>query len=56
MKSEEEARHVKYARQEAKEHDHAQLKLEEGVRLSLEARRREEDEDLRLNAEDTGLK
>ena len=35
MKSEEEAHLVKDARKEAKENKHAQLKAEEGVRLSL---------------------
>ena len=37
MKAEEEASLVKDARQEAKENEHAQLKVEEGVRLVLEA-------------------
>ena len=35
MKAEEEACLVKDARQEAKENEHAQLKVEEGVRLAL---------------------
>ena len=35
MKEEEEARLVEDARQEAKENEHAQLKVEEGVHLSL---------------------
>ena len=37
MKAKEEAHLVKYAIQEAKYHEHAQLKVEEGVRLALEA-------------------
>ena len=37
MKAEEEARLVEDARQEEKENRHAQLKVEEGVRLALEA-------------------
>ena len=47
---------VKDARQEAKEHEHALLKIEEGVRLALEARRRAKEDDLGLKAEDTRLK
>ena len=43
MNSEEEARLVEDARQEAKENEHAQLKVEEGVRLALEARQRAEE-------------
>ena len=35
MKAEEEARLVGDARQVAKENEHAQLKVEEGVRLAL---------------------
>ena len=35
MKAEEEARLVEDARQIAKENEHAQLKVEEGVRLAL---------------------
>ena len=35
MKAEEEARLVEDARQEAKENEHAELKVEEGVRLAL---------------------
>ena len=34
----EEARLAKHTRNEAKENEHAQLKVEEGVRLALEAR------------------
>ena len=56
MKSEEEARLVKDASKEAKEHDNVQLKAEEGFRLALEARRRVEEEDLGLNAEEARLK
>ena len=56
MKAEEEELLVKYARQEAKEHEHAQLKVEEGFRLALEARRRVEEEDLGLKAEKVRLK
>ena len=56
MKAEEEARLVKDARQEAKENYHTQLKLEEGVRLALEARQRVEEEDLGLKAEEARLK
>ena len=51
MNAEEEACLVEEARQEAKYHDHEQLKLEEGVRLTLEARRRSEEEDLGIKAE-----
>ena len=40
MKAEEEARLSEDARNEAKENKHAQLKVEEGIRLALEARRR----------------
>ena len=56
MKAEEEARLVENARQEAKENEHAQLKVEEGVLLALEARRRADKEDLRLKAEEARLK
>ena len=56
MKSEEEAHLVKDARQEAKEKYHEQLKVEEGVRLTLEARRRAEEEDLWLKSEEARLK
>ena len=56
MKAEEEAHIVEDARQEAKENEHAQLKVEEGVRLSLEARRKAEEEDLGLKAEEARLK
>ena len=35
MKAEEEARLVEDARQEAKENENSQLKVEEGVRLTL---------------------
>ena len=35
LKAEEEARLVEDARHEAKENEHAQLKVEEGVRLAL---------------------
>ena len=38
MKAEEESRLAEDARNKAKENEHAQLKLEEGVRLALEAR------------------
>ena len=55
MNSEEEARLVKYASQEAKEHGHAQLKIEEGVHLALKTRRRVEEEGLGLKAEDARL-
>ena len=54
MKAEEEARLDKDGRKEANEHDHAQLKVEEGVRLTLEVRRRAED--LGLKAEEARLK
>ena len=40
FKAEEEACLVEDARKEAKENEHAQLKVEEGVHLALEARRR----------------
>ena len=43
MKAEEEARFVEDARLEAKENEHTQLKVEEGVRLALEARHRVEE-------------
>ena len=56
MKAEEEACLIEDARKEAKENEHAQLKVEEGVRLALEARRRAEEEDLGLKAEDARLK
>ena len=55
MKAEEEARIFKDARKEAKENEHAQLKVEEGVRLSLEVRRWAEEEDLGLKAEEARL-
>jgi len=35
LKAEEEARLVEDARQETKDNEHAQLKVEEGVRLAL---------------------
>ena len=56
MNSEEEASIVKYKNKEAKEHEHAQLKVEEGVCLALEAKRRAEEEYLGLNPEETRLK
>ena len=56
MKAEEEARLFEYARKEAKDHEYAQLKVEEGVRLALEARWRAEEEDLGLKAEEARLK
>ena len=56
MKAEEEARLVEDARNEAKENEHTQLKVEEGVRLALEARQRVEEEDLGLKAEEARLK
>ena len=56
MKLEEKARLVKDARQEAKYCENAQLKVEKGVCLSLEARRRAEEEDLGLKAEESRLK
>ena len=56
MKSEEEARFVKDARQETKEHEHAQLNIEEGVRLTLEVGHRGEKEDLVMKAEETRMK
>ena len=56
MKAEEEARLAEDARQEAKEHENARLKVEEGVRLNLEARRRAEEEDLGVEAEEARLK
>ena len=56
MKAEEEARLVEDARQEAKENKHVQLKVKEGVRLALEARRRAEGEYLGLKAEEVRLK
>ena len=56
MKAEEETRFFKYARQEVKENEHAQLKVEEGDCLALEARRRAEEEDFGLKAEEARLK
>ena len=56
MKAEEEARLVEDTSKEAKENEHAQLKVEEGVRLALEARRRAEEGDLGLKAEEARLK
>ena len=56
MKAEEEERLVEDARQEEKEHGPAQLKVEEGVSLAIEARRRAEEEDLGLKAEESRLK
>ena len=47
---------VEDARQESKEHDHAQLKVEEGVCLVLEERLRDEEEDFGINAEEARLK
>ena len=54
LNSEEEACLVKDARKEAKEHDHDQLNLEEGVRLALETRQRAEEEYLGLKDEEEG--
>ena len=54
MKAEEEARLVKDARQESKGREHTQLKVEEGVLLALEARRKAEEEDLGIKAEEAG--
>ena len=56
MKAEEEARLVEDARQESKENEHTQLKVEGGVRLALEEIGRAEDEDLGLKAEGARLK
>ena len=56
MKSEEETHIAKDARQEAKEHENARLKVEEGVRLTLEVRRRSEEEDLGIKDEEAKLK
>ena len=56
LNSEEEACLVKDARKEAKEHDHDQLNLEEGVRLALETRQRAEEEYLGLKDEEERLK
>ena len=56
MKAEEEKHCFEDSRQEAKEHEHAQLKLEEGVCLALESMRRAEEEDLGLKAEEERLK
>ena len=58
MKAEEVARLVKNAKEEAKEneHAHAQLKVEEGVRLALEVRRRAEEDYLGLKAKEERLK
>ena len=52
LKAEEDSHLVEDARQEAKEHDNEQLKVEEGVRLALEARRKAEGEDLGIKAEE----
>ena len=57
MKAEEEARLAEYARNEAKDNEHAQLKVEEGVvRLTLEAIWRAEEEDLGIKAKEVRLK
>ena len=56
MKAEEEALLVEDARQEAEEHEHVQLKVEEGVRLALEVRRRAEEEDFGLKAKDAEIR
>ena len=56
MKSKEEARLVEDASQEAKKHEHAQMKVEEGVHIALEARRRSEEEYLGLKDEYARLK
>ena len=56
MKAEEEVCRVKYASQEANEHYHMQLKAEEGVSLSIESRRRAEEEELGLKVEMARLK
>ena len=41
--------------QEAKEHDHAQLMVEEGARLALEAIHMAEEEDVGLKVEEASL-
>ena len=56
LKSEEEARLAEDTIQAAKEHGHAQHRVEEGVRLTLEARRIAEEEYLGLKAEEARLK
>ena len=56
MYAEEEARLVKDKRNKAREHGHAQMKVEEGVFLALESRRRSEKEDLGLKYEEARLK
>ena len=56
MKAEEETRLVEYASQESKEHEHAQLKVEEGFPFALEARQRAGEEDLGIKAEESRLK
>ena len=56
MKAEEEARLVEDSSQESNDHDHEQLKVEEGVRLTLKTRRRAEEEDLGINSEESRLK
>ena len=56
MKAEEEARLVEDAKQESKENEHEQLKVEEGFCLALEARWRAEKEDLGIEAEEARLK
>ena len=45
MRTEYEARFVKDAKQEAKDHENAHLKLEERVCLALEAKQKAEEED-----------
>ena len=47
---------VEDARQEAKEHDQTQLKVEEGVRLTLEARQIVDEDNLGLKDEEEMLK
>ena len=56
MKAEEEERLVEKTRQQEKDHEHVQLKVEEGDRPALESIRRAEEEDLGLNTEEARLK
>ena len=44
MRAEEEAHFIEEARQKVEEHKRSRLKVEEGVRLDLEARRRADKE------------
>ena len=55
MKTKEEARLAEDARQESKEHKYVKLKVEEGVRLTVEVRQKAEEEDLRIKAKEAEI-